>query len=78
MSVFYFPSRLVSLLENKLGGRVGYAYIPELEAQIIGPLEVSVVVHDEVNRDQFCNVGHVETPRTNANNQSSVKVCHDS
>jgi hypothetical protein len=68
----------VSLLENKLSGRIGYAYIPELEAQVIGSLEVSVVVHDEVDRDQFCNVGHVKTPRTNANNQFSVKVCHDS
>lgn len=68
-----------SSLKNKLRGRIGYVYVPELEAQIISSLKVSVIVHDEVNRDQFRDVGNVEPPRAAClDSQFSVKICHNS
>jgi hypothetical protein len=52
-----------SSFKNKLRGRIRYIYIPELNAQMISSLELSVIVHDEVNCDQFRDIGNVEPPR---------------
>lgn len=51
-----------SFLENNLCGRVRYVDLPELEVQIICPLKVSVIVHDEVYSDQFRHVSNVKSP----------------
>lgn len=51
-----------SFLQNEFRGGIGYAHISKLEAQFIGLLEVSIIIHDEINCDQLCDIGDVEPP----------------
>jgi hypothetical protein len=57
-----------SPLQDQPCCRIRYTDIAKLKVQIISPLKVRIIIHDEVDRDEFSNIGDMKPPGANSHN----------